>query len=125
MENKEKFIEEIDKLIENMYDYDQGFKGLSDEANKFLEDLKNNKNDSLSSLKGLTEKGKKILEYMKDNYNDYNNVFSAKRIAEGLFVSSKSIGGSMRSLIRDGYVKKIDLSPTTYGITEEGLDLLK
>lgn len=116
MNNKEIFIKEIEVLIENMKDYDQGFHGLSEDAMKFLNNLKE-KNDN--GVK-LTEKGRKIFEYMINNLEEQANNFSAEAIANGIFINPKSVGGSMRSLIKEGLVEKIGSSPAIYSITEKG-----
>ena len=44
----------------------------------------------------------------------------ARDIAEGLFISSKTVAGAMRKLVSDGFVEKIGDSPSIYEITEKG-----
>lgn len=68
----------------------------------------------------ITENGLKILQYMQQNQEKYNNIFSAKNIGEGLFMSSRSISGSMRKLVTDEYVQKIGNNPVCYSLTEQG-----
>ena len=110
MTNKEIFIKEIESIKDT----------LSDEAMKFFEELKQEKSNS--SKKEITELGMKILAYMKENYK-IKNSFSAKSIGEGLFMSSRIISGSVRKLVTDGYVNKINADPVLYEITEKGINI--
>ena len=112
MTNKEKFISEIENLIANGVT-------LSAEAMSFLNELKVQK---ISKAVDITENGYKILGFMNENANQYNNIFKAKEIAEGLFMPPKSVSGSMRKLVTDGYVNKIGQDPVCYSITDKGKD---
>jgi large conductance mechanosensitive channel protein len=47
----------------------------------------------------------------------------AKEIAEGMFISSRAVSGSMRKLVSDGYVEKIGADPVMYLITEKGKNI--
>lgn len=67
---------------------------------------------------GLTENGTKILTFMKEKQNDFSNRFKAKDIAEGLFMSSRSVSGAMRKLVTDGYVTKEAGNPIVYSLVE-------
>ena len=71
----------------------------------------------------ITENGLKILQYMQENNEKYNNIFSAKNIGEGLFLSSRSVSGSMRKLVTDEYVYKIGNNPVCYSLTEQGKNI--
>lgn len=110
MTNKEIFIKEIEEIKDT----------LSEEAIKFFDEWKQEKT---TPTKGeVTELGMKILTYMKENYQTKNN-FSAKSIGEGLFMSSRIISGSVRKLVMDGYVNKINADPVLYEITEKGINI--
>ena len=52
-----------------------------------------------------------------------NNIFTSKEIAEALFVSGRSVSGSMRKLFGDGYVDKEGNNPIKYSLTDLGRDL--
>ena len=52
-----------------------------------------------------------------------NVVQAAKDIAEGLFVSSRTVSGAMRKLVTDGYVEKVGQEPVVYAITEKGKNI--
>ena len=112
MNKKEKFIEEINDLIGNN-DIE-----LSQEALEYFENLKNNKKTSTGEF---TDNGRKIFKYMQQNYEKQANSFQSKNIAEGLGVTGRSVGSSMRKLIVDRYVEKVSQNPITYSLTELGM----
>ena len=68
----------------------------------------------------LTDKNKSILKWMQDNFPKYLNTFSAKQIGDGLFMSGRSVSGSIRKLITLGLVEKRDKDPVFYSLTEAG-----
>lgn len=105
MTNKEKFIEDVENVIEQ----------LSEQGLEYFNQLKEEKTKS-----EFTEKGQKILIYMQNNYKKYNNIFKAKVIGEGLFMSGRSVSGSIRKLITDGYIAKNIGNPVTYSLTDLG-----
>ena len=110
MSDKKIFIEQIERLMA------EGLV-LDDEAQKFFDNLKK------ENLKPpLTEKGKTILSFMQKNVVLFNNVFKAKDIADGLGINGKSVSGSMKKLVLDGYVEKIGANPVCYSITDIGKD---
>lgn len=78
--------------------------------------------DALSSSEAtskveITDNGKLILKYLQENEK---SALKAREIAEGLFISSRSVSGSIRKLVSDGFVEKIGNSPAIYTITEKG-----
>jgi Fic family protein len=111
---KEKFIEMVEKLIKDANE---------DELNKYQEALEYFeifKSEKEKEKPEFTENGLKILKYMQDNFNNFNNIFKAKEIGEGLFMSSRSVSGSLRKLVTDNYVEKIGNNPSIYSLTEKG-----
>lgn len=72
--------------------------------------------------KTFTENGLKILKTMKENAETYMNIYSSKQLGELLFMSPRSVSGSMKKLIANGYVEKVSLSPVTYSLTTLGKD---
>lgn len=56
---------------------------------------------------------------MQENWEKRNNLFKASDIAEGLFTSGRSVSGSMKKLVSDGYVVKEGKDPVIYSLTEE------
>ena len=112
MSNKEIFIETVEELFRTT-PYT-----LPAEAYSYLEYLKcvEEKEKPL-----FTENGAKILRWMQENYTQYNNIMKSKEIGEGLFCSSRTVSGSIRKLVTDGYVSKINGSPICYSLTELGM----
>jgi DNA-binding MarR family transcriptional regulator len=109
MTKKEKFIAEIEEALNTSLT-------LSTGAQAYFEELKASK-----AAGPVTETGIKILQYMQENTTKYLNLFTAKVIGEALFMNSKSVSGSMRKLVTDGYVKKEGTNPVTYSLTENGI----
>lgn len=121
MTKKEKFINFIQKeIFDNDDIYIEQFSiNINDweDIVSFWKDFISNKKSSNGEM---TENGIKILDYMQQNENKYNNLFKAKEIGEGLFMSSRSVSGSMRKLITDGFVEKVGSDPVVYGLTDSG-----
>lgn len=65
----------------------------------------------------LTENGKLVLKYMQECGVP---MLKAKDIAEGLFISSRGVGGSLRKLCTDGFCEKVGQDPVIYSLTEKG-----
>ena len=66
----------------------------------------------------ITDNGKLILGYMQENTSSV--LLKSKDIAEGLYISSRAVSGSMRKLVTDGFVEKIGQNPAVYTLTEKG-----
>lgn len=113
MTKKEAFIKEVEWVLENTTF------AFSDQAMNFFNDLKITKEKEKPPI---TEKGVAILQAMRDNKDKYNNVFKAKDVAEIMFCSSRSVSGSMRKLVTDGFVDKAGTDPTVYSLTDKGID---
>ena len=89
---------------------------LSESAIEFLNELlEKNSTENI-----LTETGRKILISMYTNKETFLNTFSSKQLGELLFMSARSISGSMRKLVTDGFVEKVGQDPAIYTITEKG-----
>lgn len=117
MSKKEKFIEMVEKLIKDM-DTDEYCK--YQEAIEYFEMFKTVKEKEKPKF---TENGQKVLQFMKENKDKYNNMFKAKEIGEGLFISSRGAGGALRKLVTDGYAEKIGENPVVYALTELGINV--
>lgn len=107
----QEFLKEIDSHKEN----------LSNEAIEFLNELI----EKNSAENILTDTGKKILKTMYANRGAYLNIFSSKQLGELLFMSARSISGSMRKLVSEEYVEKTGTNPVIYKLTEKGTTLAK
>ena len=116
---KEKFIEFVHELMEmvDVNEWDEEERKDWKDAFDFFEELKNNK---VKTAKEMTENGAKLLSWMQENKEKMSNVFTSKEAAEGLFTSGRSIAGTMRKLVNDGYVKKTGKDPVQYSLTEAG-----
>lgn len=111
MTNKEIFFENWDKINETNPEL------FPHEAKDYIESLRNSKKAT-----EITENGRKIIDYMKENEEIMNNTFTSKSIAEGLSVSSRSVAGSMRKLVVEGFVLKKG-EPAIYKITDKGREI--
>lgn len=69
----------------------------------------------------FTDNGKLVLQYMKDHLEE--SMFKARDIAEGLFISSRTVSGSMRKLVTDGFVEKVGQDPVVYSLTNKGKEI--
>ena len=114
MSKKEKFIEEITKLLQ---DNPENF--LSPDALDFWNGL-NASGDT--DRPAFTENGKLVLGYMQTNKDTYNNLFKAKDIGEGLGISSRTASGAARKLVTDGYIEKVGKDPVVYSLTQKGIE---
>lgn len=110
MTKQEIFINEIELAIE------KGLK-LSEDAEAYFQTLKDSK---AKPAVELTENGIRILAYMQEAAEDYDNSFSAKNIGEGIGISGRSVSGSMRKLISEGFTEKASTNPVTYSLTSKG-----
>lgn len=112
MNKKQEFISYVETLIEivgtavempeNASIYWEAFKGTNSEEKPMF-----------------TENGKKILTFLQNNYDDTIS-FKSKDLAEQMELSSRTVSGSMRKLVSDGYVEKISQDPVIYILTKDG-----
>lgn len=122
MTKKEVFIKIVGEMLDNpvvTQDFEEDAEAYK-KALEYFEDLKADK--GTGPKPEITENGAKILKYMQENYQKYNNVFKSKEIGEGLFISSRSVSGSMKKLITEGFVNKIGTDPVAYEISQKGID---
>lgn len=116
MTKKEEFIKYIEDLMYFTHKMDGPV--MSDNVQMYWNAFKG-KNDS--EKPAFTDNGKLILKYLQDNPD--TPMWKAKDIAEGLFVSSRTVSGAMRKLVTDGYVEKVGQEPVVYAITEKGKNI--
>lgn len=118
MTKKEAFIKIIQTEIFDRTDiYVENYPDEYELAASFWEDFKNEK---VKNSGAMTENGKKLLSWMQENVDTMTNLFTSKEAAEALFTSGRSIAGSMRKLVNDGYVEKTGKDPVQYSLTEAG-----
>ena len=118
MTKKEAFIKIIQTEIFDRTDiYAENYPDEYTLAASFWEDFKDGK---VKNSGAMTENGKKLLSWMQENVDTMTNLFTSKEAAEALFTSGRSIAGSMRKLVNDGYVEKTGKDPVQYSLTEAG-----
>lgn len=118
MTKKEKFIKLIQTEIFDRADiWSENYEEDWLDVVSFWEEFKNGK---VKNSGAMTENGAKILTWMQENVDSMNNIFTSKEAAEALFTSGRSIAGSMRKLVNDGYVDKIGKDPVQYSLTDAG-----
>lgn len=118
MTKKEAFIKIIQTEIFDRTDiYAENYPDEYELAVSFWEDFKDGK---VKNSGAMTENGKKLLSWMQENVDTMTNLFTSKEAAEALFTSGRSIAGSMRKLVNDGYVEKTGKDPVQYSLTEAG-----
>lgn len=123
MSKKEKFIEEVEHVIETVRKT-TGENPLSEDALTYFTALKGAVDKEKPAF---TENGKAIMQFMQENADTYNNLFKAKDVAEGMNIISRKASGAMRKLVTDGYIEKLGENPVVYSLTDKGksIDLLE
>jgi len=109
MSKKQAFIDYVRPLFESIDD------SVPDEAWDFWKALIAEKS---SEKPPFTENGKLILQFFKDNQSV--ETWKTKDVAEALGLSSRSVAGSSRKLVTDGYLEKVGSDPIFYMLTEKG-----
>ena len=118
MTDKESFLDYVGRIIEE-FDKDITKTAHGEQVRRYWKALL----DGEETDKKVTENGQKILIFMQENEEAMNNIFTSKEIAEALFVSGRSISGSMRKLFGDGYINKEGNNPVKYSLTNLGRNL--
>lgn len=108
MADRKAFVAEIERLIS------EGLV-LSPEAAEFWEDYKKI-NDA---PKVMTQKGFEVLQAIVDK-----DFMSAKDVAALIDSTGRSVSGTFRKLVADGFVEKRPGNPITYKITEKGINYI-
>lgn len=106
-----KFLKQFYNESSNLYEFTE------EEIDNILDQFIETTNKSISKF---TEKGIKIIKCMQENQEKYMNIFSSKTIGELLFMAPRSVSGSMKKLITDGYVIKVGANPVSYSLTDAG-----
>ena len=108
---KNEFVNFVEKLIEANKELANEL--MTPTIENYLTTLK-----SQEEKPEITDNGKMILGYMQENVTTV--LMKSKDIAEGLCIGSRTVSGSMRKLIADGFVEKIGQNPAVYALTEKG-----
>lgn len=70
----------------------------------------------------FTNNGAVIMKFLVDNATE-DDIWTAKSIAEHTDLAPKTVSGSIRKLVNDGYVVKISEEPVQYKITGKGREV--
>ena len=109
---KQEFLNFLNALIEANPEVANSL--MTENIKTYIEILKDaNKNDKPT----LTDNGKLVLKYMQECGVP---MLKARDIAEGLFISSRGVSGSLRKLCTDGFCEKVGQDPVIYSLTEKG-----
>ena len=108
---KKEFIEFIEALMAAAPDVAN--EKMTDNVKAYIDTLISSKNDKPE----ITDSGKIILDYMQKSDLP---MFKAKDIADGLYISSRAVSGSLRKLVTDGFCEKVGTDPVVYTLTEKG-----
>ena len=111
MSKHQEFVDWVENLIRGQEEPCEPTEG----ASAYWEALKTV--DVATPKSDFTPNGKMILKYLQETSG---GMYKAKDIAEGLFISSKTVSGAIRKLVTDGYVEKVGKDPVIYTITEKG-----
>lgn len=112
MSSREDFINSVEKCIEK---YPNEF---NDNAINYFESFKNVVNENKEEF---TENGKIILKCLQEHSE--KEMWKAKDIADIIELSSRTVSGSIRKLVNDGYVEKTGKNPVIYTITNKGKEI--
>lgn len=104
------FFDEIQKLIDSNPNI------LSDEAIEYFYDLQSTA--VAAAPKIITEKGAAILKFLQ---SVPNKNMTSKMIGDAMGLNARSVSGSMRRLVNDGFVTAIGKNPIVYMISDKGL----
>lgn len=109
---KQEFINFLNALMAAAPDVAE--QNMTDGVKTYIEAL----TEPVEEKPALTDNGKLILGYLQNNPG--LTAVKARDIAEGLFISSRTVSGAIRKLVTDGFVEKLGQDPVIYSITEKG-----
>ena len=69
----------------------------------------------------FTENGKNVLKFLQEHQE--TETWKAKDIATEMMISSRSVAGSARKLVSDGYLEKVGQDPVFYTLTNKGKEI--
>lgn len=108
---KQDFLNFLEALMKQSPEFVEA--NMTEDIQAFINSIK----DSEINRPEITDNGKVILKFLQDAEE---KTFKARDIAEGLAISSRSVSGTMRKLVSDGFCEKIGKDPAIYALTEKG-----
>ena len=113
---KQEFIDFLNALMKAAPDVAEN--AMTPNVKAYIDSLMDSKLDKPV----LTDNGKQILKYMQEHTDV--PMFKAREIADGLFISSRGVSGSLRKLVTDGFAEKMGENPVIYSLTEKGKNFI-
>lgn len=113
MNKCEKFLDYFDSLVKDVNE-------LPREVKEFYDILRSTQ-DTYKEKPAFTETGVKILSFLKSL--EGSKGMKSNEIAEQMGLAPKTVSGSIRKLVNDGYVEKFGKSPVVYNISEKGKNI--
>ena len=116
MTKQQAFVEWFDELMSKNPKFEEN---MPEDVKAYMSALR----DSSVQIEkpDFTDNGKAILKYLQEVPVV---AYKARDIAEGMFIASKSVSGTMRKLVNDGYEEKIGQNTVVYMITEKGKNVI-
>lgn len=87
---------------------------MTEEIKAYLDILRDSNNEKPE----LTENGQTILKYLQQNIE--TTFWKSKDIADQLGIASRSVSGTMRKLVNDGFCEKMGANPIVYILSDKG-----
>lgn len=109
---KQDFLNFLEELMKRSPEFVE--QNMTEDIKNYIEALK----EAEIAKPALTDNGKVVLTYLQSVPD--NKPMKARDIAEDLFISSRSVSGTMRKLVADGFCEKISKDPAIYTLTEKG-----
>jgi len=108
----------IDEMFNQLYGEADTAVGAEEmELARTALDFYENYQNSQPAKKPITDKGIAIILAMRE----VEDWITAKSLGEQMDISGRSVSGSLKKLVTDGYVDKRAGSPAAYKITEKGM----
>lgn len=120
---KQKFVEFVEKLMEANPEITKEF--YTEDVKSYFEAFRSNETSAKSE--GITKAGRPILEFFQqqEKTDGERKGYRVAEIGELMGRASKGISGSMRKLVADGYIAKVDdTKPVVYILTEKGSNFI-
>ena len=119
MSKKQEFIKYVNNVLTYIGEIDAPLAPMNEDARLYWDAFCGLDENGEKPL--FTDNGKLILKFLQDHLDTI--MWKAKDIAEGLFISSRTVSGAMRKLVADGFVEKVGQDPVIYSITEKGKNI--
>lgn len=119
---KEDFIKFVEELMKQNPEVTRKY--YTADVQSYFEAFKTKTEKETNSE--ITKAGAPILKYLQEVYKEVGKKgYKASEIAEGMGTSPKGVSGSIRKLVTDGYVEKVeDTKPAIYLLTDKGANYI-